>query len=298
MFTKHGRRKLPGSTIRKERKYDQSHAAMILHVRRYFEQELSTGHRINLKKIVEQTAPATGASRSIVCKIKKEREVENWRFKAGETLQVSQKYVVPNKFSIIVRQIIRYIFLAKKLPTVDHIYEKICNLKVEDVFHLNLFEGDELPDSARNIWVLPRSTLCRFMKRIGFVYEDCVTCCEHTRNREGTIKMRDDYLDWIRKYREEERRVYYQDETWVFKNMSCAKVWKNIVGISTDACFMVPSGRGERSTVSHIGFAETGLLNECMLLFRGPKSKRSADCHSEMNWNVLSHWCETKVFPK
>ena len=176
--------------------------------------------------------------------------------------------------------------------------KKILALKVEDVFHLNLFEGDEIPDSESNILVWSRFTLYRFVKRIGFVYEDRVTYYEHTRNRKDIIKMRDDYLDCIRKHREEERRVQYQEETWVFKNMSCAKVWKDIVGISTDACFIVPSGRGERSILPHIGCAETGLLNECMLLFGGSKSNKTADCHSEMNWNVFCHWCETKVFPK
>ena len=136
------------------------------------------------------------------------------------------------------------------------------------------------------------------MKRIGFVYEERVTHYEHTRNREDIIKMRDDYLDWIRKYREEGRRVYYQDETWVFKSMSCAKFWKDIVGLSTNSCFMVPSGRRERSILSHVGCAETGLLDECMLLFRGSKSNKSADYHSEMNWNVFSDWCESTIFPK
>ena len=35
-----------------------------------------------------------------------------------------------------------------------------------------------------------------------------------------------------------------------------------------------------------------------MLLFRGSKSNESSDYHSEMTWDVLSHRCETVVFPK
>ena len=81
-------------------------------------------------------------------------------------------------------------------------------MKVEDVFHLNLFERHEMPDSESNIWIWSRSTPYRSMKRIGFVYEDRVTHYEYTKSREDIIKMRDDYLDWIRKHREEERRVY------------------------------------------------------------------------------------------
>ena len=136
------------------------------------------------------------------------------------------------------------------------------------------------------------------MKRIGLVYEDRITHYEHTKSREDIIKMRDDYLDWITKYREERRRIYYQDETWVFKNMACAKVWKDIVGESTAGTFTVPSRRDERFIVPHIGCTETGLLDECLLLFRGSKSNKNSEYHSEMNWNVFSRWCETTVFPK
>ena len=34
-----------------------------------------------------------------------------------------------------------------------------------------------------------------------------------------------------------------------------------------------------------------------MPLFRGSKSNKSADYHTEMNWDVFSHWCPKKVFP-
>ena len=83
------------------------------------------------------------------------------------------------------------------------------------------------------------------MKRIGFFYEDRFTNYEHSKNRDCIIKKYDDYLDCIRKYREEGRHVHYQDGTWVFRNMTCAKVWKYMVGICADDCFMLPSRRGE-----------------------------------------------------
>ena len=97
--------------------------------------------------------------------------------------------------------------------------------------------------------------------------------------------------------RNEGRCIYFQDENWVFKNMACNKVWKDIVGDANDDYFTVPSGKGERSILSHRGCADIGLLDQCMLLFRGSKSNKSADYHAEMNWDVFSHWCETKAFP-
>ena len=35
-----------------------------------------------------------------------------------------------------------------------------------------------------------------------------------------------------------------------------------------------------------------------MLLYRGSKSNKSADYHSEMNWNVFSDWFNSVVFPE
>ena len=104
-------------------------------------------------------------------------------------------------------------------------------------------------------------------------------------------------MDWIEIYRQEGRRTYYQDETWVFKNMTCSKAWKDIRENATKDVLHVPSGRGKRSILSHIGSPDSGLVNGCMLLFRGSKSNKSADHHTEMNWDFFSIWCETKVFP-
>ena len=56
----------PITASRKEGKYDQSLAAMILCVKRYFELESSTGRRINLKKIFESAACATEVSALVV----------------------------------------------------------------------------------------------------------------------------------------------------------------------------------------------------------------------------------------
>ena len=134
------------------------------------------------------------------------------------------------------------------------------------------------------------------MKKIGFVYDDRLTRYEHTKMRLDIIKMRDDYLERIEKYRKGGRRIYFQDETWVFENMRSGKVWKDIAGKSTNGCFNVQSGKRERYTLSHIGYAETGLLDQCMILFRGSKSNKSADYHTELNWDVFSHCCETKLF--
>ena len=66
---------------------------------------------------------------------------------------------------------------------------------------------------------------------------------------------------------------------------------------TTDDLITAPSGRGERSILSHVASAQTGLLDRSMLLYIGSNTKKSTDYHSEMNWNVFSDWFNSIVFP-
>ncbi len=79
--------------------------------------------------------------------------------------------------------------------------------------------------------------------------------------------------------------------------MACSKIWRDKKERSIDYVYKVPAGKGERAILSHIGCAETGLMEGYLLLFRGSKSLQDSDYYSEMNWKVFSHWCEQKGFP-
>ena len=137
-----------------------------------------------------------------------------------------------------------------------------------------------------------------FMKKNGFSYTERKSHYEYTRERSDIIEMRCDYLDYISEYREKGYQVFWQDETWVFKNMSKPKVWQIITKNSIlYNNYKVPSGSGERAIVCHLGSSETGLLDGCELCFHGKKSIVS-DYHSEMNWELFSLWLKSLVFPK
>ena len=188
----------------KKRKYDRSHALMIWRVRQFFEQELRSKKRYKLNQVVDRTAAATGVSRTIASKLKSENDVEKAFHEVGEHVAVQQKSQVPDNFRTIVRQTIRDLFLEKKqVPTLDTIFEKLLQIRVEDINHLNILDTADLCLDGSTVWKRSRSTLCRFMKKIGFVYDDRVTHYEYTKYREDIIKMRDDYLDWIQNYRTE-----------------------------------------------------------------------------------------------
>ena len=62
--------------------------------------------------------------------------------------------------------------------------------------------------------------------------------------------------------------------------------------------YKVPSEKGTRSTISHVGCAETGSLNNFLLMFRGSKSNKSSNYHTKMNCGLFSSWFESKVFPE
>ena len=57
------------------------------------------------------------------------------------------------------------------------------------------------------------------------MYNERVSHYEHTKTRRNVVAMRDDYLEWIERYRKDGFSIFYPDETWVFKNMACFKIW-------------------------------------------------------------------------
>ena len=251
-----------------------------------------------MDKLIQRTVEATGFCKNIVSKISSETVVTNWKFQDADNVKRNRSMGVSEKYESVVRQVIRDLFLEKKkVPSLDNILTKLRSLNVSDVVHHNLFDDQVVPAEEETIWPWGRTTLYRYMKSIGFIYDDRISYYEHTKQRPDIVTMRDNYLEWIQKYRDEGYNIYYQDETWVFKNMTTSKVWKDVIKKTTDDLITVPSGRGERSILCHVASAQTGLLDGCMLLYRGSKSNKSADYHSEMNWNVFSDCCNRIEFP-
>lgn len=282
---------------KKHRAYSRSHVEILLRVRQFFEKEKAEGKPINVNQVLQRTSAATGIGRSLCSSIKTDKDVETWPREDGQKVSCSRESSVPDSYVAIIRQVVRQILLEKvKAPTVDEVFSRVSKLSAADVTDLNLFE-ETVPPFESSIWTWSRATLHRFMQRSGFVYEDRVTHYEVSKSRADVISMRDNYLEWIEQYREEEYDILFQDETWVFKNLCCRKAWKDTRSESTSGVLKVPSGTGERSILSHVLSETDGLLHECMLLYRGSKANKDADYHSEMNWDVFSRWCENTVFP-
>jgi len=105
--------------------------------------------------------------------------------------------------------------------------------------------------------------------------------------------QRTNYIDTVRQYRQAGRTIYYTDETWENRNMSVYRSWN---GGSLNSRIKVPSGKGGRIIVAHMGSRETGLVEGASLVFIG--KKKTGDYHYEMNSGRWLEWLKDDVFPK
>ncbi|KAL4101079.1 hypothetical protein QTP88_021099 [Uroleucon formosanum] len=177
------------------------------------------------------------------------------------------------------RQKVHSFWLRKELPTIDKILEAVN-------------DDPALPNYKR-------TTLYTIIKKLDFVFTKRKRCSVLT-EREDLLVWRQNYIDDIRKYREEGRTVYYLDETWVNAGDCVEKLWVDKTihskhdafnrGLTTDATN--PTGTGKRLIVLHIGshkgFLEGGLL--CFL-----SKKNSGDYHDEINGDHFHEWFQSII---
>ena len=159
-------------------------------MRRYFTQERKFDRRKNLKNPVLRAIEATGVSRKIICLLKSQLDVDKWENEEDHTEHRQRQMDLPLEWWGIVRGIIRDMFLYKTKTSVTRIYES-----------LTCSEAPRLQGAA---WTWSRSALHRFTGCIGYCFNDRKTHYEYTKERTDVVCMRENYLEWIKKYRNEE----------------------------------------------------------------------------------------------
>ncbi|DAZ95323.1 TPA: hypothetical protein N0F65_002430 [Lagenidium giganteum] len=82
-----------------------------------------------------------------------------------------------------------------------------------------------------------------------FTYGDRRTYYDNLKESVSIAAQRASYIRRVRLYRAEGRQIFYQDETWVNKNMTPKSVWLDDEG---QGGLSVPQGKGERSIICHI----------------------------------------------
>lgn len=87
----------------RKRAYNKSHVEIALNVRQYFEMERNNPDSIDVSKVVERTAAATGISARTINKIRNEEDVENWTKQKISKLSYDTKLTVPENYAALVR---------------------------------------------------------------------------------------------------------------------------------------------------------------------------------------------------
>jgi len=143
-------------------------------------------------------------------------------------------------------------------------------------------------------WTHSRTALHKFMLKTGFGFSTRQSYYEFTKERADVVVMRENFLLWIAKHRDEGFELWYQDETWANKNMSCKNVWQ----FENEVLYKVPQGVGVSCIISHIGSKEHGLLDGAGLVFHGKKEKENEDYHTDMNADLFYKWMDNEVFTR
>lgn len=180
----------------------------------------------------------------------------------------------------VIRRKVHSFFLKGELPTLDKLLQVIN-------------EDESLPNFSR-------TGLHRIIKHLKFKYVK--------RKRDNFLTDRDDIVLWRRKYlkqiqeyRNQNRRIYYMDETWINAGHTNSKSWTDTTITSKRQAFLdglsiglpVPTSKGKRLIIVHIG-SEEGFVKDCEWVF---ESKKSGDYHDSMNADNFEKWFEG-ILPK
>ncbi|XP_072949967.1 uncharacterized protein [Epargyreus clarus] len=227
------------------------------------------------KDVAKKTAETAGVHLSTVYRIIKEYRTHK---------RVSSPTPAPKKGTIMdklddmtlsgIRRKVHMLFFDNDPPTI----EKVLNLVNED---------DSLPS-------FKRTTFQKVLNKLKIKY------LKRSRRsvlieKEEIVRWRFYYLQKMLRMREQRRKIYYLDETWVNEGHTKSKIWQDLSiesarqayqeGLSTG--LKAPSGKGKRLIVVHIG-NEDGFVENADLIFESKKGE--GDYHREMNSKVFEEW--------
>ncbi|XP_026321135.1 uncharacterized protein LOC113231156 [Hyposmocoma kahamanoa] len=193
------------------------------------------------KDLAKKTAETAGVSLATVYKVLKQYRNEH---------RVSSPVAPPQRATIIdklldfelsaIRRKVHEFFFRNELPTVDNVL-------------MSVNEDDDLPN-------FKRTTFQKLLKKLQIKYLKRSRKSALIEKRE-IVRWRRNYLQKISKMREDGRKIYYTDETWINEGHTKTKVWQDTTihstrqahreGLSTG--LKGPSGKGKRLIIVHIG---------------------------------------------
>ncbi|XP_046971055.1 uncharacterized protein LOC124538094 [Vanessa cardui] len=135
-----------------------------------------------------------------------------------------------------------------------------------------------------------KTSLRQIIKELGFRWK------KTENNRKVLIETtnirlkRIEYLEKIKKYREEGRPIVYTDESYVDSSHSNPKVWT----VSSTKGLKTPISKGQCVVIVHAGH-EAGFIPNALLTFKA--GSKSGDYHDNMNYENYEKWFRTQLIP-
>lgn len=237
---------------------------MILNV---YKTALESNPELTISDIGDKAACITGVSKASVFRVM--REYTNCGVLNSPKKTKLRKRVLDDIDDFdrnAIRRKVHEFFFRNELPTINKVL-KVVN------------DDPDLP-------TLKRTTFYYLLKELNFTYS--------RRGRDSTLIDKNEIIVWRRKYlrqikslREEGRKIYYMDETWVNAGHTVSKIWKDASIKSSKQAFLSglssgltsPSGKGKRMIITHIG-SDSGFVDEGLDIFESNKNK---DYHEDMN---------------
>ena len=211
--------------------------ASVRSVHAFFEQEREQGQHIALRQVQNRLAQAFGLSvRSIGTCLNS--EISNFPDdKEPEVRSPSRSY--GPLFLPKIRELVRLFYARKDLPTLTSLFAHACTNWTDE-----------------HAWVFGRTTFCHLLREAGFIYTKRSNHYDRVKVKLSMVNQQTKYIREVRSLRTR-MPIFKQDETWLTKNTTCDKVWALAPTDGSSrvplAELEVPSGKGERIIISHVG---------------------------------------------
>ncbi|XP_038207526.1 uncharacterized protein LOC119829196 [Zerene cesonia] len=171
--------------------------------------------------------------------------------------------------SVIRRCVHNFHLTNKELPTIEKLREKLK----QDIN----FTGSE-------------RSLRRVLKQLGFRWKKSENNRKLLIEKSNIRFLRIEFLQKIKKFREEGRPIIYTDESYVDSSRASTKAWSDgsTQGLKT------PISKGQRLVIVHAG-SENGFVPNALLLFKA--GTKSGDYHDNMNYENYEKWLRSQLMP-
>jgi transposase len=223
--------------------------------------------------VVSLCSEMTGIGKSTIYRLLKERKAGGGSVSAPKASTGRKKIVIDEDFKITIRRKVHNFYFDKEIPTLDKILSAIN-------------ADDTIPN-------IKRDKLWKVLKELNFSFEKHNRNCYLIENEE-IVCWRRNYLRSVKKFREEGRKIYYLDETWLNEGHCVVKMWQDKNVTSHRQAFLEgwstglkqPTGKGRRLIITHIG-SDSGFVNGGLMCF---ESSKTGDYHEDMTADVFEEY--------